>query len=425
MGLKIRARPGPRSSRAAPWVLASLVAGSARAAPPPAGPAAPSLAEQAREAYVHRDFVAAARRYEALFAATGAAKYLFNAGMAREAAGNDALAIDRWERYLREGADISAEDRARLAERLAAARRRTARVTVISPTPGPVEVALRYTTDGASDPLVIQVTGRVDLDLEPGEWSLRVTDRPGVLETFTAALGSDTPLAVSVPRAVERPAPTPAPDATRVVTPRSSPTTAAVVLEVDRARRRRVGVTLGLGVAALGSIAAGAAIAVQARRQFFAARDEWTTGTMLASPLRERLTEAIGYQATGLALISAGAGVGAAAITGAAGGRRRALIAEVSVGAGLVVAGAVAVPLQIHGYRRASEREFADMHLTPTFYADRRPGDLAAASVLGAGAGLLVGALAALLTRPRSGSTKRRDVQVGASGRGLLVRGRF
>jgi hypothetical protein len=53
----------------------------------------------AREHYGAREYVTAARIFEELWRNTGAAKYLYNAAAAREAAGSDARALAHWLRY--------------------------------------------------------------------------------------------------------------------------------------------------------------------------------------------------------------------------------------------------------------------------------------------------------------------------------------
>ncbi|MCY1013035.1 hypothetical protein OV079_47395 [Nannocystis pusilla] len=123
------------------------------ALPPASGRAGePSATESAAEApvsgrtlYTERRFVEASRVFEA----EGTDAALYNAGMARAAAGHDALAIDRWTRYLRQ-ADVSADERAEIEARIAEARSRV------------VTVRFEAEGEGVARKLVLQRGGRAE-----------------------------------------------------------------------------------------------------------------------------------------------------------------------------------------------------------------------------------------------------------------------
>ncbi|HRI07185.1 MAG TPA: hypothetical protein PKW35_05165, partial [Nannocystaceae bacterium] len=112
-----RREPPPRLS--ALLAAAALVGGAAppvSAAPASsASPASPETAQAqaAKERYARGDFVGSARAYEALWESTHAPKYIYNAGMAREAAGQRGLAVRHWRRFLATaGADVTVAERA-------------------------------------------------------------------------------------------------------------------------------------------------------------------------------------------------------------------------------------------------------------------------------------------------------------------------
>lgn len=480
----------PRGTRAAIAIAALLLAGDAAAQPgPPTGPA-PTLAEQAREAYERRDFVAAARMYEVLFADTGAVKYLFNAGMAREAAGNDALAIRHWERYLREATEIAPEERAQLTEQRAAARRRTMPVRLVADGTGPVTVELRYTTGGLSDPLNVEFTESAEIDLDPGVWTLRIAGSQHSVMSFTVALAAErTPREIHVagpevvaapptrPEAAPGPPAAPRPDALVPMTLRFSPARAArrgvavallgpspqgtrvvraetarvhlkpgrwvvtarargylprevavgpelppdlvVRLEPDRRRRAQIGTAIGLGVAGLAAIGVGSAVTVWSSRSYRETMAGVAEGAALTDTQALAAAAASDWQARGTGFIAAGVAAEAVAASVASGAGKKLLIAEAGVGAGLAVIGAIGAPIAVRSYQDFDER------LTRADFTALRTPDLIMNTTLGLGAGLLVGAVLAIVTRGSVRPRARPDRASIGAWRGLSVTGRF
>lgn len=469
-----RGRTGGRAALVVA-LAASMLVGREAAAEEAAGPER-GVAERAREAYARRDFVAAARMYEALFADTGAVKYLFNAGMAREAAGNDGLAIRHWQRYLDEAEAIAAEERAQLTEQLAAARRRAVPVLLRGADERPITVELRYMTGEGSDALIIEVTGVAEVDLDPGAWTLRVSGAP--TQTFTARPGGGrAPQEVLVAPAASRelavPRSRPGEDRPRTITLRFSPTRATrrgisvamqgagartertvhtasarwslapgvwrltarargylprelefgpeapanveVRLALDRHRRTWIAAAVAIGGVGLAAIVGGTAGTLRARRAYREVSAGLPgDGVALCEDEFRELRGLTGEQAIGTGFLAAGFGAAAAATTVAAGGGRRVLAAEAGVGATLLAVGAVGLPIALRAYDH-------DVKPTPERFAELRRPDLVLVATLSAGVGLLVGAVVGLVTR-RPASER---VRVTGGRSGVALAGRF
>lgn len=194
----------------------------------------------ARALYGERRYREAAQAYEALWRDTGAAKYRFNAGMAREAAEHYGAALLHWRAYLATGG-ASVEERRMLEQRITAtsAQLQRVRVRVEGDLPGPATLTLRapdLAPQGARDPIELPVQPDLDLSLEPGAWqlTLRVGDRPPVESRFDLTAGGVSPtLTLGLPT-------TPA-----IVTP-PPPVTVPVALTVTISPERALarGVTL-------------------------------------------------------------------------------------------------------------------------------------------------------------------------------------
>src|SRR5690606_4627985 len=129
-----------------------------------------------------------AEDYDRQWSATRLPQYLYEAGLAYEAAGYDAHAITRWNQYLDEKKQVSASARAEIERRITEAKVRTVPVIVhlLPPevTKEGVKARFRYLsgTEGseAKNPffnLNIQTSSQA-VDLDPGEWEIRV-DAPG------------------------------------------------------------------------------------------------------------------------------------------------------------------------------------------------------------------------------------------------------
>jgi hypothetical protein len=144
----------------------------------------------ARGLYSRREYSAAARHYERLWLETNAAKYLYNAAAAREAAGHDASALALWTRY----ADSLARDAAERAELILRLDAMRARLTAVTITVTPAEVLGPAATfwceraDASSKEafdiparLVADgVAGRFTVHLSPGAWTLRLSPASGI-----------------------------------------------------------------------------------------------------------------------------------------------------------------------------------------------------------------------------------------------------
>lgn len=251
-----REAPASRRQRARAAVLALLMAATmpTRAAAQSPAPAA-SRPDMARQAYAQRDFLRAARMYEALFTETHAAKFLYNAGMAREAAGHDAQALLHWREYLRLTKDGDADERGQLLRQMAAARRRTAPIRLLVASPHAATIELRYTADTDRDPLRITVQGRQDLDLEPGPWTAAIVGAAAAPQEFVATIATD-----SAPQEVHVRPHEPVRPAARLATVRPAlPTAVDVESRRDWTRSLNVGLGIGTAVAGVGLLAAGTA----------------------------------------------------------------------------------------------------------------------------------------------------------------------
>ena len=472
-----REAPRPRPSRSLTGALVVvLLVNPATPARATAGAPAAASPELARQAYARRDFVRAVRLYEALFAATGAAKFLFNAGMAREAAGHDGQALLHWREYLRLAGDIAADEREQLSRQMAAAQRRTAHVRLLVASARPVVLDLRRDGAGDSDPIRVTVQGRMDLDLEPGPWTAAAVGSSRPPDRFVAAVTADAapqecridpgpppapaarPITVRFgPRdavrggvAVSFSGPRPVPARTVrtpatslqlspepwVVRARSpgylpaevalgptSPPAVDIELRRDWAGPLNTGLGLGFAVGGAGLLAVGVTLAARGAREYHNIRAAIPDDRPLTRSEADTLLWSTRAKTTGFGLIGAGLGAGVAALTNGLGGDRRALAAEAGIGAALTLVGAIGLPLTKAGYRHdttPSTATLADLR-------DRRLRDHAFGAALGGGLGLLAGALAALVVRAVIRRTTRHPQRLQVSPRtdGLALHGRF
>lgn len=199
--------------REAPPRLSALLAAAALiggAAPPasaaPTAPSAPSAspeitaqAQAAKERYARGDFAGAARAYEALWESTRAPKYIYNAGMAREAAGQAGLAVRHWRRFLATaGADVTPAERAELRKRvdITAAENPALEVqleppgafgpaTVLTLQPPPELVAAGVPPIDLRDPIagdIDETAAHLTTSLDPGTWILSLSGLRGAAD---------------------------------------------------------------------------------------------------------------------------------------------------------------------------------------------------------------------------------------------------
>lgn len=172
----------------------------------------------ARKLYSERRYREAAHAYEALWRDTGAAKYRFNAGMAREAAEHYGAALLHWQAYLASGS-ATPEERRMLEQRVTTTSAQLGRVHIhiASTLPGPATLTLHApepAPQGPRDPIELAVQPDLDLAFEPGTWSvtLQLADQPPIVARFDLSAGVASPtvtLTLPVP-AIETP-PTPPP----------------------------------------------------------------------------------------------------------------------------------------------------------------------------------------------------------------------
>ena len=417
-----------RMSRAGlSWALALGVAlppASGRAGEPPA-------TVSGRTLYTERRFVEASRVFEA----EGTDAGLYNAGMARSAAGHDALAIDRWTRYLRQ-AEVSADERAEIEARIAEARSRV------------VTVRFEAESEDEARKLLLQRGGRAEDSLEV-EWPAGVTSVEAGLDAveWAAVLqGEDESRSTrfvvragegkkSVRFAVARPLPVvlrlgppqalrrgvevtwsgkgEAPEHRRVraeatqyalprgvwrvearargflpaeeaVTLRGGSTELDVQLRRDRPRAARVGLGVGLGMASAGLIVGGAVL-TEAGSKTLGNETPGECPGMCPALLKAQV-----QRREGMALLGAGFGSMIPAVTAAMDSprARRALAVETGIGAGLLAAGLAWYLCEglLWKYRTVEDER------------DALARELGAGTLLGLGAGMFLAAGISLLT---------------------------
>ncbi len=216
--------PHPRL-RLSVFCVSLLVPAVARAqvpADPPANKSAEAAETQrrsaARKLYSERRYREAAHAYETLWRDTGAAKYRFNAGMAREAAEHYGAALLHWQAYLTSGS-ATPEERRMLEQRVTATSAQLGRVHIhiASALPGPATLTLHApepAPQGPRDPIELAVQPDLDLSFEPGTWSvtLQLADQPPIVARFDLSAGVASPtVTLTLPApAIETP-PTPPP----------------------------------------------------------------------------------------------------------------------------------------------------------------------------------------------------------------------
>lgn len=215
-----RREPPPRLSAllAATALVGSAIppasAAPAQPSPPSSAPTTSSTstpdtaaqAQAAKERYTNGDFVGSARAYEALWESTHAPKYIYNAGMAREAAGQRGLAVRHWRRFLatadvdvtpaervnlRARADDTAAENPRLEVQLEPAST-LGPTAVITLHPPPELVAVGVAPIDLRDPVAGDVddpSARFKTSLDPGTWTLTLTGLRGAADqTLTIEL---------------------------------------------------------------------------------------------------------------------------------------------------------------------------------------------------------------------------------------------
>ena len=174
------------------------------------------------------------------------------------------------------------------------------------------------------------------------------------------------------------------------------PSQVALRLRRTPMEKARIGLAVGTGGVGLGLLVGGLALVTRGRRDYRAVADDLDgSGSPAAGAALTTALPAIRDLSNGTMLATSALGAGVAAVTVAAEGSDTVLAVEAGVGGVLLVAGlAWLVP---------AKRQYAD---SPTgsgpdlaFLDERRRPELAAAGLLGVGAGLAAGATLALITR--------------------------
>ena len=437
-----------------------------------------AVMSDAKALYVRRRYVEAARAFETLDTA-GA---VYNAAMARTAAGDDAHALLRWTRYLELAPD---EERAEVQQRIDEIRQLTVEVRFVrsTDTDGARTLVLRADKHTPADDLRIpwsadQAEAAVFLD--PGSWSA----------TLEGAGGTERSLAMMVTRKAAgrrfdlAPAPDPSPVQLRIrparalrrgvivewTGPRQSAQRRVITtetsqwklvpgdwhlaakaegytgvdrpvdvneqpvqlaLELKRPRdRARLGLGVGLGVAALGLAAGGGASLVLAGKthSMLGGLDGHHPETVAQQAEKElQITQLWRRNAVGAALLTASGGTAVAALTAGLAKGRKALATETGVGAVIATVGLVLYGSGRDCIKRVPAKTTLDDPSPAEIdecTAKKRP----AAMVAGFGAALLTTAVIALITRSvvrRKKSASRPHLDVSASGSGLAIQGEF
>lgn len=202
----------------------------------------------------------------------------------------------------------------------------------------------------------------------------------------------------------------------------------AVVREIRLRRtpdvRARIAVSaalIGVGVPLIGI---GAAVAVTGKRTL-AEMERMLEPSIDPRSSGDYFTYAAQVRSAQFAVLGAGAGTLLAVPGAALGGTKiataGAMVATVAVGVG---AGLLARARHDLAAAIAEPRP-SDRWLDRQFYADHRRADVAAATVLGAGVGLLVGSLTALVTKTGVQRRKRAVDVLATHGPGIKLSGRF
>lgn len=363
----------------------SLALGPASARAAPAGAEIEARRAAALRLHEERRFAEAATLLERLADETGRSDLLFDAGQARFAAGHRAHALRLWEAYAR-APDRTSDDLAVVARRLADARALLTPIALLVHVPADmseVTATLRRRYDPADQlrpPLVF-----AGLRPAGGAATAEVALDPGVWELVVAGGGREARLELHVdrsPRAIElslQPsAPSPAP-------PPGPPE-----------RRRSLPLMLSLG--GLGGVSAisGAVLAGIGASRFGDRTRACAADLADLRCVEVGLLAEVRQTGAGGGLVGAGFGIGVAAITAALPVRRRAWIAELAAGGGLLVLGAAWLAGENVAYARATGDADYLARIEP--WMARRT---VAAALLGAGVGLAVGATTGLVVRRR------------------------
>jgi len=425
----------------------------------------------AKTLYQEGHYLEAARAFEASWRQSQRAGVLFNAGLAREAAGpgNDALAVTDWRRFLALADNVTPEERADLDRRISAAQARMAAIELVyrgSPENHPTGVTLRRRDADEADRLEFDwPAGQTKLEthVDLSEWTVQILGHESIAQElrFTARRASGEPLRLVVSAALsdqpvtlalgpklarkrgvsvslespagEAPPVTEShePSHTRplaagpwtlrasakgfepkesLITVVDQPLTVDLELERDSMDRARIGLTAGLGGASVGFLIGGLPLLHAARNGAvgdYTAIDDNTDN--VSDPTKDA-NEQHNRMRTSLTLVGTGVGLVAPAVTVAARGKTRALAVEAAVGGALLVGGSVLLS-NAKGCYEDTKTNILENPMTATFqgFSGCTARDLWGNSTLGLGAGLLGGAAISMVTQAIVNKRRRRQ----------------
>ena len=240
----------------------------------------------------------------------------------------------------------------------------------------------------------------VELTLAPGAAlrrgvGLRWSGPPGAIEEQVRSTSSRRALAPGTWQ-LETSAPRFEPQRRALDLRAGQPAKVSLTLRRTPMEKARIGLAASTGGVGVGLLLGGLVLAVGGRRDYRAVAGELDgSGSPAARAAVTTALPAIRDLSNGAMLLTSGLGAGVAAITVAAEGSNTLLTAEAGVGGVLLIAGlAWLVP---------AKRQYGEMPAGASpdaaFLDERRRPELAAASLLGLGAGLAAGAALGLITR--------------------------
>lgn len=439
--------------------------------------------DAALELQARRQYAEAAAAFESLRADTGLARYRLQAGQAREAAGQLAHAIEQWQALLAEEPGMTPARRAEVQARIDGARKKTVPVDIRVEGEAPAAtttVTLRRLPDDRPPLARKLVGGAVRIDLDPGPWDISV-EAPGfVVAHQEIALprpgkGPAAPVAVALmlardvrevalelgpPEAIAAglkltlragEGVIAAPDVRTVVVAQAAaqqtldlpPGSWTAALEAPGYITREVTIVvgeappepltlepvppppkpatpaprpppdprlgLGLGLGLGGGLVFGTGVGLVVRSS--AAYPNFTP-----APDNAGYVAAVGATDLGAAMIGGGLGLGATALTAGLGARNRVLWGELGGGGVLAIAG---VSWYVTEWQHVQKMLYDGNKAGESVDLGPLRRETVAASLLGAGAGLVLGAGVALLTRylvARKAAAPRARVGLGPTG---------
>jgi len=254
----------------------------------------------------------------------------------------------------------------------------------------------------AALPVDVELTIAPEAALKRGA-SVRWLGSPGITEEQVRTTRTRWPLAPGTWQ-LEVKAPRFEPQTRALELRAGQPSILTLQLRRTPMEKARIGLAASTGGVGLGLLAGGLALVVRGRRDYRAVADDIDGSASPAA--RAALTTAlpaIRDLSNGTMLATSALGAGVAAVTVAAEGSNTLLTVEAGVGGVLLIAGlAWLVP---------AKRQYADMPAGASpdlgFLDERRRPELAAAGLLGLGAGLAAGATLSLITRAVLSRSKR------------------